>query len=134
MYPGIPEYFSPDGRGRYPYLTGSASWYLLTLLTQSYGVRGSLGDLLLHPKLVPEQFDDEGKAGVHTWFAERKLQVNFENPDRLDYGSYRIEHVKLDNDDLLEIDLSDSCRIPRQCIAALEPDRAHRITVLLSVK
>jgi cellobiose phosphorylase len=52
MYPGIPEYFSPRGRGMYPYLTGSASWYLLTMLTEVYGVRGELGDLLFAPKLL----------------------------------------------------------------------------------
>lgn len=132
MYPGIPEYFSPGGRGMYPYLTGSASWYLFTLLTQSYGVRGMLGDLSLNPKLVREQFDSEGVTSVHTWFADRKIQVVYQNPDRLDYGSYKIRHVQLDNDDLPEKDFADLCRIPRQRIAALEPDQAHRITVLLS--
>ncbi|MCR5153526.1 MAG: cellobiose phosphorylase [Lachnospiraceae bacterium] len=29
IYPGIPEYFDPKGRGAYPYLTGAASWLLL---------------------------------------------------------------------------------------------------------
>ena len=29
IYPGIPEYFDPNGRGMYPYLTGAASWMLL---------------------------------------------------------------------------------------------------------
>ncbi|MBR5968595.1 MAG: cellobiose phosphorylase [Lachnospiraceae bacterium] len=29
IYPGIPEYFDPNGRGMYPYLTGAASWLLL---------------------------------------------------------------------------------------------------------
>jgi hypothetical protein len=33
VYPGIPEHISPRGRGMCPYLTGSASWYLLTLIT-----------------------------------------------------------------------------------------------------
>ena len=31
IYPGIPEYFDPEGRGMYPYLTGAASWLLLLL-------------------------------------------------------------------------------------------------------
>ena len=52
MYPGIPEYFSDRGRGMYPWLTGSASWYLLTLVTEAFGVKGQLGDLLLQPKLL----------------------------------------------------------------------------------
>ena len=32
IYPGIPEYFNLKGRGLYLYLTGSASWYVYTLL------------------------------------------------------------------------------------------------------
>ncbi len=43
IYPGLPEYVEPGGRGLYTYLTGSASWYLLTLLTQVFGVRGVHG-------------------------------------------------------------------------------------------
>ncbi len=33
IYPGIPEYFTPEGRGMYPYLTGAASWMLLFFAT-----------------------------------------------------------------------------------------------------
>ena len=62
MYPGLPEYISERGRGMYPWLTGSASWYLLTLLTEVFGVKGDLGDLILEPKLVAAQFDSQGDA------------------------------------------------------------------------
>ncbi len=75
MYPGLPEYISPRGRGMYPYLTGSASWYTLTLLTEVFGVRGRLGDLRLEPKLVREQFGVDGAAAVLTLFAGRRLNV-----------------------------------------------------------
>jgi len=40
IYPGIPEYFDSQGRGFYHYLTGAASWLILTQLTQVFGVRG----------------------------------------------------------------------------------------------
>ena len=30
IYPCLPEYFDLNGRGMYSYLTGSASWFLLT--------------------------------------------------------------------------------------------------------
>jgi len=40
IYPGIPEYFDSEGRGMYHYLTGSASWMVLTLLNYVFGVRG----------------------------------------------------------------------------------------------
>ncbi|PKK81137.1 MAG: cellobiose phosphorylase, partial [Thermoplasmata archaeon HGW-Thermoplasmata-2] len=55
MYPGLPEYFNSRGRGMYPYLTGSASWFLLTLLTEVYGVKGRLGDLVLAPRFAASQ-------------------------------------------------------------------------------
>ena len=32
IYPMIPEYFNNEGRGLYLYLTGSASWYIYTLM------------------------------------------------------------------------------------------------------
>ncbi len=38
IYPGIPEYINEKGRGMYNYLTGSASWLLLTVLTETFGV------------------------------------------------------------------------------------------------
>jgi cellobiose phosphorylase len=39
-YPQLPEYFNNQGQGLYPYLTGSASWYVHTLLK----FKKSLGD------------------------------------------------------------------------------------------
>lgn len=43
IYPGIPEYFGKDGRGLYHYLTGAASWYMLTVITCMFGIRGEEG-------------------------------------------------------------------------------------------
>jgi hypothetical protein len=43
IYPGIPEYITAKGRGAYPYLTGSVSRLLLTLFTESFGVKVKLG-------------------------------------------------------------------------------------------
>ena len=66
----------------YPWLTGSASWYLLTLLTEVFGVKGDLGDLVLEPKLVAAQFDSQGDASIRTRFAERDLEIVYHNPRR----------------------------------------------------
>jgi cellobiose phosphorylase len=33
IYPCLPEYFDLDGRGMYSYLTGSASWFVLTMFS-----------------------------------------------------------------------------------------------------
>ena len=62
MYPGLPEYFDSDGRGLYAYLTGAASWYMLTMITEAFGVRGEIGNLVIAPALMAEQFDKEGNA------------------------------------------------------------------------
>jgi cellobiose phosphorylase len=93
IYPGIPEYFNERGRGMYTYLTGSAAWYLFTLLTEVYGIRGELGDLIIEPKLTAAQFDDQGLTRVHTLFAGKCITVTFENPERLEYGSYQVAEL-----------------------------------------
>jgi len=56
IYPCLPEYFNSEGRGMYSYLTGSASWYVLTLLTETFGVKGKDGDLFIEPKFSAAQF------------------------------------------------------------------------------
>jgi hypothetical protein len=94
IYPGIPEYFNREGRGRYMYLTGSASWFLLTHLTQVFGVRGEGGDLALNPKLDPSQFDKKKEACVTLSFAGSRLKIVFQNPDALPYDQRRIATIR----------------------------------------
>lgn len=101
IYPGIPEYFNAKGRGMYHYLTGAASWYLLTMITQVFGVRGSAGDLCVEPKLMAEQFDEGGNAKLSLTFAGKRLHVTVRNPERKAYGSYRITRAILDETEIL---------------------------------
>ena len=88
IYPGIPEYISSEGQGKYHYLSGSASWLLMTVITQMYGIGGDYGDLVLQPKLVRKQFDAEGNATANAWFLGRRIVVTYRNPGRLEYGTY----------------------------------------------
>lgn len=131
MYPGVPEYFSPRGRGMYPWLTGSASWYLLTLIIEAFGVRGQLGDLLLQPKLLAAQFDERGRAGVKMLFAGRALKIVYHNDERLDYGQYTITAVNLDGQPTIGELCGDSALLPRAALLALPPDHLQRIDVIL---
>ncbi|MCX5695706.1 MAG: cellobiose phosphorylase [Candidatus Omnitrophica bacterium] len=108
IYPCLPEYFNAEGRGMYAYLTGSASWFILTLVTQAFGVRGENGDLLIEPKLTAEQFKLNPTISVNRPFAGSKLQVNISNPKKLDYGQYRILKASLNSRPL---PLTDSQRI-----------------------
>jgi cellobiose phosphorylase len=96
MYPGIPEYMSSRGRGMYTYLTGSASWYLLTLVTEVFGVRGAMGDLSLTPKLVSAQFNLAGNAYLKTLFAGKILELSYQNPQHLDYDEYQITDILIE--------------------------------------
>ena len=98
IYPGIPEYFNPRGRGMYPYLTGSAAWYIFTLLTESFGVKGEMGDLKLEPKLTANQFSGSDRLGVQTFFAGKRIDVVYENPEGLSFGQYRLGKVSLNGE------------------------------------
>jgi cellobiose phosphorylase len=129
IYPGIPEYFNNRGRGMYTYLTGSASWYMLTLVTEVFGARGVMGDLLLEPKLMAGQFDSDGKARIVIRFANRDLEITYHNPEGLEYGNYGIHSVSLDE---RLIDLAGSpVIIPRSLIASLKPGRTYQVEVEL---
>jgi cellobiose phosphorylase len=130
IYPGIPEYINGRGRGMYTYLTGSASWYMLTLVTEAFGVRGVMGNLLLEPKLMAEQFDPVGKASLGVNFGDRELDIVFMNQDRLDYGDYCVRSVLIDGR-LIEFS-GLPVIIPRNLITSLNRGESHHIEIELS--
>jgi cellobiose phosphorylase len=128
IYPGIPEYFDLEGRGLYHYLTGAASWYFLTVVTQMFGVRGHYGDLLLQPKLLPGQFNEAGEAAILVRFAGKKLRVSYHLADAKGASSpsdhYQIKNCQLDQVTVGQV-------IPRQMIQALDDDSEHLLRVQL---
>jgi cellobiose phosphorylase len=130
IYPGIPEYFNQKGRGLYNYLTGSASWYMLTVLTEMFGVRGSLGDLLIEPKLMASQFDENGVAVITSYFAGKKLTVIYENFEKKEFGDYEVEEILM-NDVRYEWE-GNQPLIQRCDLEVLEEDREHAIRVKLA--
>lgn len=95
IYPGIPEYIDSTGRGLYHYLTGSASWLVLTQLTQVFGVRGEFGDLILDPKLVKQEFNQKGVAEISCQFAGKRITVRYINESLKDVDQYSVESVSL---------------------------------------
>lgn len=108
IYPCLPEYFNLEGRGMYSYLTGSASWFLLTLLTQAFGVRGENGNLLIEPKLSREQFRQNSTVSINRFFAGSQVKINISNPRKLSYGKYKILKASLNSKPL---PLTDTRRI-----------------------
>jgi cellobiose phosphorylase len=115
----------------YPYLTGSASWYLLTMLTEVLGIKGRLGDLVLEPKLMPEQFDAAGQASVLTLFAGRRLRVVYHNPDHLPWGEYTIAGIRLAGEEVPHAGQAGAAVLPRAAIASLASEGAHTLDVFL---
>lgn len=95
IYPGIPEYVDPNGRGMYHYLTGSASWLILTEVTEVFGIKADFGNLVLEPKLLKYQFDEDGKASIKTIINDKLIKVTYINKEKQDFGNYVIDTVSL---------------------------------------
>jgi cellobiose phosphorylase len=131
IYPGIPEYINQRGRGMYTYLTGSASWYLLTLITKIFGVRGLSGDLILDPQLVKAQFDEKGIAKIITLFGNRKLEILYHNPAKLESSEYQIHSITINSKELAFQRLDFGILIRKQ---NLKQNELNKITVLLGEK
>ncbi len=131
IYPGIPEYFGRNGRGLYHYLTGAASWYMMTVMNQMFGVRGCLGALRIEPKLVEEQFDERGTASIKFRFQGLNWCVSFENAGRKEYGQYRITEAYMD-DAPIALQEEHSIVIGRDMLAKLDTNITHKIIVKLN--
>ena len=127
IYPGIPEYFNDRGRGMYHYLTGAASWYLMTVLTQMYGIRGFYGDLVFCPKLLAAQFDENGEATAELFFAGRRLRVT--------YHQEEAARGKAAKDCTLTVQANgkvwENACVPKSELLAWDEAATHEITVIL---
>lgn len=129
IYPGIPEYFRSDGRGMYHYLTGTASWYMMTMITQVFGVRGVTGDLILCPKLLAQHFDDKGIASISLTFAGKNLDIIYENKNDKDFGDYTVSSAFCDETEIAVSEDSYAV-IPRKMLDALS-NKTHKIILTL---
>lgn len=128
IYPGIPEYFDGRGRGMYHYLTGAASWYMLTVINEMFGVKGQCGALCLEPKLMAEQFDSAGRAKVSLWFNRRHWNIIYANPLRKEYGEYKTGDIYLDG---RKITMQGSVAVSAEEMKNLDEAVRHEIIVEL---
>jgi len=131
IYPGIPEYFNSEGRGLYHYLTGSASWYLLTLVTQVLGLRGQWGDLAIAPKLMPDQFGASGQVSAEICFAGKRVKITYINRSKKPYGQYKIATLLLQGKSQPVAGDSAEVVLPRKALLDLSSQTVE-ITVSLS--
>lgn len=128
VYPGITEYINNEGEGMYHYLTGSASWLLLTVLMQMYGIKGSLGNLAFEPKLLLEQFDEDEKASVSCLFRNKSLRITYYNENKKEYGNYKIAEVLLNGKQQISKGIFG---IDKSIIDKLNSDELHHISIKL---
>jgi cellobiose phosphorylase len=126
IYPCLPEYFNAQGQGMYSYLTGSASWFMLTLLTQVFGIRGSYGDLMIEPKLTAGQFCGGNTLAICCTFANKRITVKYRNPGKKEYGNYRIADVCINGRMFANGVNGNSLRIDRRSLLS-RLHRAHNI-------
>lgn len=131
IYPGIPEYFNSRGRGMYHYLTGAASWYMLTVITEMFGVKGIYGDMVLKPKLLAEQFDEKHQVKITLLFADRTWEISYINENNLEYGVYRIGNVWVDGKLYESAEAGSTFMLTRKQIETFEKDTVHKIEVFL---
>ncbi len=129
IYPCLPEYFNLEGRGMYSYLTGSASWFVLTVLTQAFGARGKDGNLVIEPKLYSQQFKNN-TISINRNFAGKPLCIKFSNPRKLDYGRYSIKRASLNSGIITSFD-SNQVIIDRRTILNLPSQKINTIHILL---
>lgn len=130
MYPGIPEYFDNEGHGLYAYLTGAASWYMLTMITEVFGVKGQCGNLTIFPSLMPEQYDQDGKAVLTLEFADRQFEILISNKEKKNPKETHIASALCDG---MAMEIHEGCAfLSKQTIETLSKDEKHQIRLELA--
>lgn len=113
----------------YHYLTGAASWYMMTMMTEVFGVHGEAGDMVIRPKLLKEQFDENKTASIRMFFAGKEFAVSFQNREGLEYGTYKIGRAECDGTAIQNVDDKEMI-IERNTILAMK-NGLHNIIVEL---
>lgn len=131
IYPGVPEYFSDKGRGLYHYLTGSASWLMLTVISEIFGIKGELGQLKVAPKLLLEQFDADKQISLQMNFQGVPVKVTYVNPEEKEYGDYGISAVTVDGVQMAVEQGRQEWTMPADVLGAMEGTSVHEVVVTL---
>lgn len=98
IFPGVPASIdSKSARGSYNYLTGSGSWLIFSLITEIFGIKPYLGDLIIYPKLVKEQFGERNEIRLSFIYLEKKITLVVTNPNNLDWDEYKLGRVTFNN-------------------------------------
>lgn len=129
IYPCLPEYFNAQGRGMYAYLTGSASWFLLSMAEEAFGLRGQDGDLVIEPQFYPGQFKVKA-VSIKRDFAGRKLEVRFFGLNKQLKRDFRILSASLNKKQLF-LNKPHLITIRKSTFLALARKKANRLDIAL---
>lgn len=133
IYPGIPEYFGKNGRGLYHYLTGAASWYMVTAITKMFGVHGEYGNLCIEPMLMEKQYDNDNQASIEFPFAGKNFQLTIVNSNRKSYNQSVIQSVTINQSEIKVIRKGPhSVSISSKNLESLPLKHRHEITLILN--
>jgi len=126
IYPMIPEYFNALGRGLYFYLTGSATWYIHTLMKEVLGIKCLFGDLIIEPKLIKANFFKE-EISTEFNFLDRYLKIIYiretkSSQYKISYGYFENKKLKPQNNKLI---------ITKKYIIKLPREKKYTIKVFL---
>ena len=102
IYPNIPEYFNNQGQGLYLYLTGSASWYIYTLIDEILGIKYYFKNILIKPKLIDKNFF-KSAIRFSMNFNKKKLNFYFIRTSKRS-GIYNIKEIIIDGKKLQKIE------------------------------
>jgi cellobiose phosphorylase len=113
--PVLPEYFNSQGRGLYLYLTGSASWYIHTLIEEVLGITYKMGDIVLNPKLMASNFK-LNTIKVQSRYHKKEFIFTFHRPFP-GKGPYSLKHAIVNGKTLYSRD--NSLQIPASHLTSL---------------
>ena len=107
---------------------------MLTVITKAFGVKGSIGDLVLEPKLMKEQFDENGNAKICLLFAGKKWNITYENKACKEYWEYRITEVYAGNENLQVMIAEDGSYawIRKEEVDSMDGQKEHELHVILN--
>ena len=100
------------------------------MITEAFGVRGEIGNLVIAPALMAEQFDKEGNASLYLEFAGKKFEVHISNSDKKEYGEYQIVQAYCDEKEIEKRAGGSAC-MKKETIEQLSSDETHNITIVL---
>ena len=85
---------------------------------------------MIAPSLLPEQFDENGNAGLKLEFAGRKFEIVMHNPEKKDLRTEQIRQAVCDEKVVLEPEPEYGVRLRKSVIETLDSKKCHRIDVV----